>query len=122
MLLSLAVLLLFQCLGEGISYMFRLPVPGPVVGMLLLLAFLIARPRAADAIEPTANELLRHLSLLFVPAGVGIMASASAVRGDLVAVALAIVVSTTLGIAVTALVMRALMRRQTDREAGSQAS
>src|SRR4051794_10291088 len=110
MLLSLAVLLLFQCLGEGLSYVFTLPVPGPVVGMLLLLGFLIARPRAADTIEPTANELLRHLSLLFVPAGVGIMASASAVRGDLVAVVLAIVVSTTLGIGVTAVVMRALMR------------
>jgi len=110
MLLSLAVLLLFQCLGEGLSYVFTLPVPGPVVGMLLLLGFLIARPRAADTIEPTANELLRHLSLLFVPAGVGIMASASAVRGDLVAVILAIVVSTTLGIGVTAVVMRALMR------------
>lgn len=111
MLLSLAVLLLFQCLGEGISYLFGLPVPGPVVGMLLLLAFLIARPRAAEVIEGTANELLRHLSLLFVPAGVGIMVSASALKGSLVAIVLAIIVSTTLSIAVTALVMRALMRR-----------
>ncbi|MDR5741422.1 MULTISPECIES: CidA/LrgA family protein [unclassified Caballeronia] len=110
MLLSLAVLLLFQCLGEGLSYVFRLPVPGPVVGMLLLLVFLMARPRAADAIEPTANELLRHLSLLFVPAGVGIMVSVSALSGNVLAIVLAIIVSTTLGIAVTALVMRALMR------------
>jgi holin-like protein len=51
--------------------------------------------------------------LLFVPAGVGIMVSASALRGNLLAIVLAIIVSTTLGIAVTALVMRALMR---DRE------
>jgi holin-like protein len=117
MLLSLAVLLLFQCLGEGLSYLFQLPVPGPVVGMLLLLVFLMARPRAADAIEPTANELLRHLSLLFVPAGVGIMVSASALRGNLLAIVLAIIVSTTLGIAVTALVMRALMQRHREGSA-----
>src|SRR5579875_3577675 len=108
MLLSLAVLLLFQCFGEGVSYMFRLPVPGPVVGMLLLLAFLIARPRAADTIEPTANELLRHLSLLFVPAGAGIMASASPVRGCLLAGARAIIVSRPLGMRMTTAVTRAL--------------
>ncbi|WP_118183058.1 CidA/LrgA family protein [Paraburkholderia phosphatilytica] len=111
MLFALATLLVFQCLGEGVSYVFRLPVPGPVVGMLLLLAFLVARPKAAAAIEPTALELLRHLSLLFVPAGVGIMVSASAVSGDLLAVVVSIAVSTTLAIAVTALVMRALLRR-----------
>jgi holin-like protein len=111
MLFALATLLVFQCLGEGVSYLFGLPVPGPVIGMLLLLAFLVARPKTAEVIEPTALELLRHLSLLFVPAGVGIMVSASAVSGDLFAVVVSIAVSTTLAIAVTALVMRTLLRR-----------
>jgi holin-like protein len=111
MLFALATLLVFQCLGEGVSYLFGLPVPGPVIGMLLLLAFLVARPKAAEMVEPTALELLRHLSLLFVPAGVGIMVSASAVSGDLFAVVVSIAVSTTLAIAVTALVMRTLLRR-----------
>jgi holin-like protein len=112
MLGALAALLFFQCLGEGVSYCFHLPVPGPVIGMLLLFGFLMLRPQAADAIEPTALELLRHLSLLFVPAGVGIMVSASRIRGDAVAVIVSIAVSTTLAIAVAALVTRALMRRQ----------
>ncbi|MGN6667360.1 MAG: CidA/LrgA family protein, partial [Trinickia sp.] len=53
-----------------------------------------------------------HLSLLFVPAGVGIMVSAGRLRGDALAVVVSIVVSTTLAIAVTALVTRALLRRQ----------
>jgi holin-like protein len=70
------------------------------------------RPQSADAIEPTALELLRHLSLLFVPAGVGIMVSASRIRGDAVAVIVSIAISTSLAIAVAALVTRALMRRQ----------
>jgi holin-like protein len=112
MLRSLAALLIFQCLGESVSYVFSLPVPGPVIGMLLLFAFAMMRPAAAEAIEPTALELLRHLSLLFIPAGVGIMVSAQAVRGEALAVIASLVVSTTLGIAVTALVTRALLRRQ----------
>ncbi|GAB5097171.1 CidA/LrgA family protein [Caballeronia sp. LP006] len=112
MLAALATLLVFQCLGEGVSYLFSIPVPGPVVGMLMLLGFLAIRPQAANALEPTALEILRHLSLLFVPAGVGIMVSAKALSGDLVAVVVAIAVSTTLAIAVTALVMRAMLRRQ----------
>ncbi|WP_028219714.1 CidA/LrgA family protein [Paraburkholderia oxyphila] len=112
MLCALASLLLFQCLGEGVSYVLKLPIPGPVIGMLLLLGFLSIRPQTANAIEPTALELLRHLSLLFIPAGVGIMASAGSVSGQIIAIVAAIVVSTTLAIVVTALVTRALLRRQ----------
>lgn len=112
MLRALATLLTFQCLGEGVSYLFRLPVPGPVIGMLLLFGFIMLRPRVADAIEPTALELLRHLSLLFIPAGVGIMVSASRIRGDALAVIVSVAVSTTVAIVVTALVTRALLRLQ----------
>src|SRR5437868_7582155 len=69
MLQAFAVLLTFQCLGEGVSYLFGLPVPGPVSGMLLLFGFVMLRPRVADAIEPTALVPLPQLPLLFVPAG-----------------------------------------------------
>lgn len=112
MLRALATLLSFQCLGEGVSYVFRLPVPGPVIGMLLLFGFIMTRPQIADAIEPTALELLRHLSLLFIPAGVGIMVSAGRIRGDALAVVVSVAISTSLAIVVTALVTRALLRRQ----------
>jgi holin-like protein len=120
MLRAIATLLVFQCLGEGVSYLFKLPVPGPVMGMLLLFGFLMLRPKEADAIEPTALELLRHLSLLFIPAGVGIMVSAGKIRGDALAVVVSIAVSTTLAIAVTALVTRALLRRQRGRDPAAQ--
>ncbi|MCG3188821.1 MAG: hypothetical protein LKCHEGNO_01011 [Burkholderiaceae bacterium] len=112
MLRALATLLLFQCLGEGVAYVLRLPVPGPVIGMLLLFLLVSVRPRVADAMEPTALELLRHLSLLFVPAGVGIMVSAGTIRGNALAVVVSIAVSTTLAIAVSAWVTRALLRRR----------
>jgi len=93
----------------------HVPVPGPVIGLLLLFGYLLIRPSAVDSIEPTAFELLRHLSLLFVPAGVGIMVAVDKVRGEGLAIVVALVVSTTLAIAVTALVTRALMRRQARR-------
>lgn len=121
MLQALAALLLFQCLGEGIAYEFHLPIPGPVIGMLLLFGFLMSRPQTADSLEPTALELLRHLSLLFVPAGVGIMVSADKLRGDALAVIVSLALSTTLAIAVAALVTRALLRRQLARAAQAEA-
>ncbi len=109
MLLTFAVLLVFQCVGEGISFALALPIPGPVVGMLLLFAALVVSPRLLARIEATGSELLRHLSLLFVPAGVGIVASASTVAGHWPAVIAAVIVSTLATLAVTALVMRLAM-------------
>lgn len=116
MLVSFASLLLFQCLGEGITFAFKLPVPGPVVGMLLLFVALVLYPPLLEKIEATGSELLRHLSLLFVPAGVGIVAAATQVRGQWVAIIVALVVSTLLTLAVTALVTRAVLRWQQSRE------
>jgi putative effector of murein hydrolase LrgA (UPF0299 family) len=111
MLAAFAILLIFQCLGEGVAFVTGLPIPGPVIGMLLLFAALVARPSLATAVEGTANELLRHLSLLFVPAGVGIVVAASSVSGHWLAIVVAVMASTLLTLAVTALVMQVLTRR-----------
>jgi putative effector of murein hydrolase LrgA (UPF0299 family) len=111
MLGAFAILLIFQCLGEGVAFVTGLPVPGPVIGMLLLFTALVAKPGLAAAVEGTANELLRHLSLLFVPAGVGIVAAAASVSGYWLAIVVAVVVSTLLTLGVTALVLQALTRR-----------
>ena len=109
MLTAFAVLLVFQCLGEGLVFLSGLPVPGPVTGMLLLLAALAAFPRMQSVVEAGANELLRHLSLLFVPAGVGIVVAASSGSGHWTAIVAAVLVSTVATLAVTALVLQALM-------------
>ncbi|GAB3452408.1 CidA/LrgA family protein [Massilia terrae] len=108
MLLALAILLVFQCVGEGIAFLSGWPIPGPVIGMLLLFASLLAWPRLHELLEQTATQLLRHLSLLFVPAGVGIIVAAASGRGQWLAIAVALVCSTLLTLAVTALVMQAL--------------
>jgi putative effector of murein hydrolase LrgA (UPF0299 family) len=114
LLTAFAVLLVFQCLGEGLVFLFGWPVPGPVTGMLLLLAALVAFPRLQQVVEAGANELLRHLSLLFVPAGVGIVVAAASGSGHWVAIVAAVVVSTLATMAVTALVLKALMKEGGD--------
>jgi putative effector of murein hydrolase LrgA (UPF0299 family) len=108
LLQAFAILLVFQCLGEGLVFLFGWPVPGPVTGMLLLLGALIAFPRLLAAVEAGANELLRHLSLLFVPAGVGIVVAASSAGGQWLAIAASVATSTLATLAVTALVLKAL--------------
>jgi holin-like protein len=115
MLSAFAILLIFQCLGEGVVFVTGLPIPGPVIGMLLLFATLQAWPRLFDVVEQTAGELLRHLSLLFVPAGVGIVVAAASVQGYWLAIIVALVVSTALTMAVSALVLQALWRNR-DRD------
>jgi len=108
MLAAFAVLLLFQCLGEGIVFVLRLPLPGPVAGMLLLAAALIVFPKLQVLVEQAANALLAHLSLLFVPAGVGIVVAASSGNGHWLAIVASVVVSTLLALAVTGLLLRGM--------------
>ena len=110
MLQALATLLVFQTVGEGLSYALALPVPGPVLGMALLLAYLLADARAVAALRPTCVELLKHLSLLFVPAGVGVMLHAARIADEWVPIVVALVGSTALAIVVTALVIQWALR------------
>jgi holin-like protein len=108
MLGSITLLLLFQLAGEALVLLFALPIPGPVMGMLLLLLALFVRGSTPQSLNDTADGLLQHLSLLFVPAGVGVMLHLSRVADEGLAIGAALVGSTGLTIAVTALVMRGL--------------
>lgn len=111
MLAGLTWLLVFQCIGEAIVYLTGLPVPGPVIGMLLLFVGLRLRGAIPRALDTAATGLLQHLSLLFVPAGVGVMLHFGRVANEWGAIAAAILASTLIAIAVTAVVMRALIAR-----------
>jgi len=117
MLAGLTWLLVFQCLGEVIVRLVGLPVPGPVVGMLLLFVALRTREKVPAAIDGAATGLLQHLSLLFVPAGVGVMLHFGRLADEWPAIVAALVLSTVLAIGVTALTMRALIRRSDGRDA-----
>lgn len=110
MIRTLTTLLIFQTIGEGLSYGLSLPIPGPVIGMVLLFLFLLWRKGVAASMAPTSQELLKHLSLLFIPAGVGIMVHAQRVLTELLPIAAALLASTIVSIAVTAAVVRALQK------------
>jgi holin-like protein len=111
MLEAVATLLVFQAVGEVLSYGLRLPVPGPVLGMALLLGLLLIRPSTIGRLRPTSLELLKHLSLLFVPAGVGVMLHVARISKEWLPIVVALLVSTALAIAVTALVVTWTARR-----------
>lgn len=125
MLGAITLLLACQLAGEILTKATGLPLPGPVVGMALLFAGLLVRrqmtigqgkPDIPEDLERTATGLLSHLSLLFVPAGVGVMLYLPLVAKEWLAITVSLVVSTLLTIALTALVMSWLTRNTSDGE------
>ncbi|WP_291995523.1 CidA/LrgA family protein [Candidatus Accumulibacter sp. ACC003] len=112
MIAAITLLLLFQLLGEVIAKTLALPIPGPVIGMALLFAALAARGGPTANLRQTAQGLLQHLSLLFIPAGTGVMLHFQRLSDEWLALALSLFGSTLLTIAVTALALRFLARRR----------
>jgi len=110
MLEALTLILICQFAGEVTVLVTGLPVPGPVLGMLLLLAWLWGRGGVSERVGGAADALLGNLSLLFVPAGVGVMVHWERVRDQWAAIATALVLGTLITLAVTALTMALVQR------------
>lgn len=105
MLSSIAIILGYQVVGELISRLSCLPVPGPVIGMVLMLLSFLVKDNLINRVRPSAGVLLANLSLLFVPAGVGIMRHGQRFLNEGVAIMIALVVSTVIAMIVTAYVI-----------------
>lgn len=106
-------LLSLQSLGELLSKGLGLPVPGPVLGMLILL-FALNWELVRTPVAACANYLLSHLSLLFVPVGVGVMIHLGLISQYGLRMLVVVVVSTWVAIVVTALVLQRLDKGQPD--------
>ena len=106
MIQGLAVLLVFQSLGELASRLLQGAMPGPVLGLILLLVFLVSKKSISPSISAAADGLLAHLSIFFIPAAVGVMLYASTLAQSGAAWVLAILLSTVAAITTTALVLR----------------
>jgi holin-like protein len=98
------LLLLCQLIGESIVRALDIPVPGPVLGAVFMLAFLAIRRRIPETLDRTSHDLLANFSLLFVPAGAGIILHLPRLEAEAVALIAALIGSTVLTIAVAALV------------------
>jgi holin-like protein len=118
MIRGLVQILLFQGLGEIISKVLGLPVPGPVIGLILLLSFLLVRGRIDPDLDFVASGFAQHLGVLFIPAAVGVVMFAPQLSSHGLAIAAILLVSVGLSVAVTALLLKWLTRkdRQPDEE------
>ncbi len=108
---GMAWLLVFQSVGELFSRGLSLPLPGPVVGLVLMLVGL----RFAVVREPVgecAGFLLAHLSLLFIPVGVGVMTHLALLSQYGGRMLLVVVLSTWIGLGVTVLTLHLCNRRK----------
>ncbi|CAA2143166.1 MULTISPECIES: CidA/LrgA family protein [Methylobacterium] len=123
MIVSLTLILLAQLVGEALARGAALPVPGPVIGMALLLLFMVVRDRwrgraarilAAPLVDGTLERsgkgLLAHLSLMFIPAGAGIVGRLDVLEAHGLALACVVVVSTLATLTATALTFVAVKR------------
>lgn len=118
MIRGLTWLVLAQLAGEVVVTLTHAPVPGPVVGMVFLLAALVlgdafwGAGRVEGEVAPVADGLLRHLQLFFVPAGVGIIVYLSTLRDQALPIVAALVVSWLVVLVLVALVVQAMVRRR----------
>lgn len=94
MLRYLTLIVVFQLAGEAVARLAHLPVPGPVIGMMLLLGFLVWRGSVPEGLDSAAGGLLANLSLLFVPVSAGIVQYYPLLLADWLPLAIAVPVST----------------------------
>ena len=117
MLYFITLLLLLQLIGEVVVVATGLPLPGPVIGMVLLFIGLMIHGSAGhdlpESADTTSSGFLDNLSLLFVPAGVGVVLHLSLVQDEWLAITAALLGSTIITIGVTALVMVWLLKTDT---------
>lgn len=110
MLVAIAILFSFQLAGEVIARSLALPVPGPVIGLALLAMLFTFRPALVSQVEGTARTILAHLSLLFVPAGVGVVANLNLLADNWLAIGIVLFVSTVLAMLVSVATFRLMVR------------
>ena len=110
MVQAFAVLLLFQLVGEVAVQALALPVPGPLIGMLLLFAALLVRGGLSEALRDTANVLLRNLMLLFIPAVTGVMMYFDRIAREWLPFIAACILGAAVTLIVTAMTLRWMLR------------
>lgn len=111
MVVGFLILLLFQLIGEVIVYMMAIPVPGAVVGLVLLLVALMFYGRVPDSLRVSAEGLLSILPLMLVPAGVGLMVHFKLIAEEWLGITVALFVSTFLALVVVTGLLKVMHRR-----------
>lgn len=116
LLRGLSWLVLFQLFGTVLNVLLLPMLPGPIIGMLLLLVFLLVRGEVGEPLSVASSSLLKYLPLILVPPAVGVMAYASDIAADFWAVVGALVVSLMLSVAFAGWLMQRMIERQRGKE------
>lgn len=95
------IVLIIYLIGEFLSKFFSLPIPGNILGMLILLLLLITKVIKVNQIETVSNFFLDHLAFFFIPAGVKLMSSFDIIKDDLLNILLICFITTALVILFT---------------------
>lgn len=120
LILGMSMLLGCQVLGEMLMRLLGVAVPGPVFGMVILLVVLLLYGKVPTSLRISAEGLLVYLTLLFVPAGVGLIVHGRLIGDDWLPIAVTLLVSTLMTVAVTALVLSRLQKWRSSRSPGGQ--
>ncbi|MCY1285704.1 Holin-like protein CidA [compost metagenome] len=115
LLRGLTWLVLFQLLGTALNALFLPMLPGPIIGLVLLLAYLIFQGEVSEPISVAASSLLRYLPLLLVPAAVGVMVYARDIAADFWAIAGSLLLSLLIALLFAGWLMQKLIDRQARR-------
>lgn len=107
---QLAIIFFITFLGEALSKLLNLPIPGNVIGMLLLLIALLSNIIKPESIEEVSNYLLNNLAFFFVPASIGILGCADILKGNVTKILIVCVISTSLVLVVTAYTVQFLTK------------
>jgi holin-like protein len=108
---AIFLLILLQLIGESIVQVSGLPVPGAIIGLILLYAILVWRGEISDEMSRTSGFLLQNLGVLFVPAGVGVIAYLPMIAAQWWIILLVLLVSVCATVGVTGLVVTRLSPR-----------
>ncbi len=111
-LTAVTVLILMQLLGEALVGVTRLPLPGSLVGLLLLLAWFVCRGRVPRGLRDTAGHVLPHLMLLFIAPVAALVMHLDRIAAEWLAFLAACLGSAVLATVVTAFTFRWMLARQ----------
>lgn len=113
MLPSLTLIILFQLAGEFIQKHFNSPIPGAVIGMMLFFTYLCVTGGTNSKLVETGSRLLKHLPLLFIPAGVGIIAYTQELKSQGIAIAASLTIGTLIAFILTLFIFQLQLKQKT---------
>jgi len=116
---GLTILLFYQLTGEISVRWLGLPVPGPVLGMIMLFITLLIKGSISKSLEGASTTLLSHLSLLFIPAGVGMMVHVERIANEWLSISIALLLSTAITLIFSALVMLLMSKFMNGKESSN---